>query len=301
MLASLWLGSQYRYLLALEDGELVGGLPIRLVRRLGFELVSLPKVRYADLLVKEGREKEVASAVSVWLSSRGGRVVRGYQVPEHSAIGAALPRGARWGAAGGGWWAELPSSFDEFLAQRPSQLKHLVEEPSRRLHRAGARFTTTPVNQVALALAEFRRLHRLRWGDEHPFLRTIDALAGVIPRAVEKGLFSINRLELDGASIAMCCNLQFGRLFAPWAQARDTSRHEWRGSGSVVMAEGIAAACTQGYRELDLWSGDEPYKQFWADRRRQIWEFSVGFPAVLSPLMVGLEHGQRRLRRGAHN
>jgi CelD/BcsL family acetyltransferase involved in cellulose biosynthesis len=298
MMSSLWADREQRtFLVAMDGDEVAGGLPLKVRHRLGIEFATLFVGQYADLLACPGREREVAAAIHGWIDRGGVRSLWFRLVPERAQVAAALPGGYDAAAVTVSPWTRLPLTFEDYLAGRPSKLRKLIAEPQRRLERAGAEFVVTPSGDVSRALDEFCRLHALRWGADAPFNRTIAALRGVIPDAVARGQFALHQLVLDGSPIATNLYLQFGNLFGYWAGARDPTRHEWRGSGTVLLARSIRLACEMGYSELDFWAGDEPYKRLWTDETRTLYDIRAGAPAFASLPMVRIERLARRARR----
>jgi CelD/BcsL family acetyltransferase involved in cellulose biosynthesis len=194
-------------------------------------------------------------------------------------------------------WTRLPETFEEYLATRPSELRNTLKKTNRRLDRAGVEFMGTTPNDVPRALDEFTRLHAMRWGADAPFSRTIDALRDVIPEAVARGHFALYQLVVDGSTIAIHSCHQFGNLFGFWAGARDPTRHEWRGSGTVLLAKSINRACEMGFTELDFGAGEDAYKQLWTDEVRTLCEIRSGVPAFASRAMVGTEVLARKARK----
>jgi CelD/BcsL family acetyltransferase involved in cellulose biosynthesis len=298
MMSSFWADRGGRTLLVVMDGDqLVGGLPLKIRRRLGIEFATLNVGQYADLLASPGRELEVAAAIQRWIARRGIRSLDFRPVPQQAQLVAALPGWYSATVAAVSPWTRLPQTFEDYLAERPSKLRKLIAEPQRRLERAGAEFVNTRSSDVPNALDEFYRLHVLRWGADAPFNRAINALRDAIPDAVARGQFAVHQLVLDGSAIASNLYLQFGNLFGYWVGARDPRRYEWRGSGTVLLAHSISVACGDGYAELDFWAGDEPYKRLWADESRTVYEIRSGAPAVASRAIVGMDLLARRTRR----
>ena len=72
--------------------------------------------------------------------------------------------------------------------------------------------------------------------------------------------------------------------------------HEWRGSGTMLLAHSINQACQMGVDELGLGTGDQQYKDLWTDEVRILCEIRSAVPGFASRAMVQTESLARRAR-----
>lgn len=143
-----------------------------------------------------------------------------------------------------------------------------VRRDRRRLERRGVvEAAIAGEDEFDEAFAALVQLHQLRWqgvgevgvfGDPAAlgFHRTA-ALA-----LLDAGWLSLGTLRLDGKIIA--CHYTFtcrGRLYN-YVGGFDTEYSHWS-PGTLLMAEGIAAAMAEGVRSFDFLRGREAYKYQW--------------------------------------
>jgi CelD/BcsL family acetyltransferase involved in cellulose biosynthesis len=298
MSSSVWVDcDDPTFVLAMDGDELVGGIPLRVRRRFGLEFARLQGGNCADLLTKPGREAEVTQAIRGWLASAP-RFLHFRPVLEHPRLLASLPGWHQTTPVEVSRWTRLPATFEEYLKARPSELRNTVRKTNRRLERAGVQFVITQPRDVPLALDEQNRLWAMRWGFDAPLPRSKNA-PDVIQKteAVARGQFALYQLVVDGFAIAIHSCYQLGNAFQFTVLSRDPTRHEWRGSGTMLLAHSINQACEMGFDELDFGTGNHQYKDLWTDEVRILCEIRSAVPGFASRAMVQTESLARRVRQ----
>ena len=264
-------------LLCLDAGELVGGAAFE-VDRVGRGPLSVQRVRtlgqgtlapdHLDLIAAPGRGDEVLERVVGWLRRPGSRLVDldGLAAGGRLAHALAADEVARLGAP----WAPLPEDAAAYLAERPGQLRSTISRSRKRLAKAGVTSRQVPADDAGPALEALARLHDGRWAGDSGFLDAWERFERAARRGIASGAVTVHELRTaEDEVIAVELDLVAGDRIAFYQAGRSTDR-DWRGAGSVLKADVIARAVTDGRHEYDLLRGDESYKSDWASQRREL-------------------------------
>jgi CelD/BcsL family acetyltransferase involved in cellulose biosynthesis len=148
------------------------------------------------------------------------------------------------------------------------------------------------------ALDRLAELHDSRWSEESSFLEGWKRFrAAAIAGAASDSVIIHELVSAEGDVIATELDLLSGNSLAFYQAGRRTER-EWRGSGSVLRADILQWACSQGFAEYDLLRGDESYKADWSDTQRQVVRCRMGVgPRGVS--LIQAARAQKGLRAGA--
>jgi CelD/BcsL family acetyltransferase involved in cellulose biosynthesis len=273
-------------LLCLDGDRLVGGAAfeedvlgrgpatVRRLRSLG-QGVLAPD--HLDVIALPGRDDEVVERVVGWLRRPGHRVVdlEGLAAGGRLARALAVHEIDRTGAP----WAPLPAAADDYLAGLPGSLRSTIARSRKRLVKAGGAMRDVEPDDAERALDDLARLHDQRWADESAFLAAWARFRAAARVGLERGEVRIREaVDPDGVVVATELDLVVADRVAFYQAGRSTER-EWRGVGSVVKADVIAAAVARGAAEYDLLRGDEGYKSDWATRRRELVRIRFGVGA----------------------
>lgn len=277
-LRSWWLegvaGPRPRYVLVVDDGQLVGGVPLEEHRRAGMSRLQFIGSRnlaadHLDLVAAPGHETTVVDSLTGWFGRRGSHLFDlGGLVPS-SRISKTLPGTVHVEPQAVARWSPLPRTFDEYMSGRPPALRSTLRKRGKRLTRAGATYRTVDVAGLDQALVDLRRLHGGRWGKESAFLPDFDRFSAAARVGVERGEMSIHVLAVDGIVIATSFCFQVAGVVSFYQSGRDLDR-QWNGAGTVLKAMVIESACKAGFRAIDLLRGPEAYKREWADESRSV-------------------------------
>jgi len=268
-LRSWWLegvaGPRPRFVLVVDDGQLIGGVPLEEHRRMGMSRLQFIGSRnlaadHLDLVAAPGRETTVVDSLTGWFGRRGSRLFDlGGLVPS-SRVSKTLPGTVHVEPQAIAPWTPLPRTFDEYLSGRP---------PALLSTRAGATYRTVDVAGFDQALLDLRRLHGGRWGRESAFLPEFDRFSAAARVGVERGEMRVHVLAVDGIVIAISFCFQVAGVVSFYQSGRDLDR-QWNGAGTVLKAMVIESACNAGVRAIDLLRGPEAYKREWADESRPV-------------------------------
>ena len=171
-------------------------------------------------------------------------------------------------------YLELPASFEALLASRSRNFRRQWRNSMNRLGRDGDVSFRVVGGDLELdeAFEQLVRLHRARWGEGRGSFRTERYVA--FHRRLSRALLDedsllLGLLEVDGTPIAARYDfLHAGKVWS-FQGGREPALEHGR-PGTVAMWLGIAWAIEQGYREYDLLSGAEAYKDRWATGRRAL-------------------------------
>jgi CelD/BcsL family acetyltransferase involved in cellulose biosynthesis len=136
----------------------------------------------------------------------------------------------------------------------------------------GFRIEVAPPEQAQAAMADFLRLHRLRWEAEGgsygiPPGRAEAFHLALAPRLAARGWLRLYRLLVGDAALAAVYAIELGRRFYYYQSGYDPA---WaaRSPGFVLVGRTVEDAYERGLTDYDFLRGEEAYKLDWtADRR----------------------------------
>jgi CelD/BcsL family acetyltransferase involved in cellulose biosynthesis len=275
-LRSWWLegvaGPGARFVLVLDGDDLIGGVALEEDRPLGIPRlrpIGLPLgADQLDLVALPGREEDAAEALGEWLREHPARVIDLVGCYEHTRLVSVLPR-PRIEVVDVAPWTPLLSSFSDYLALRPGQLRSQIDRPRRRLRREGASHRLVEPAEAGRALADLRRLHAQVFGPASLFLPVFDRFARAAPPGIARGELVMHEFVVDDRTVAVNVCFEVAERLSYYQVGRDLDRR-WRGSGTALMAHCVEHAIEAGCREFDLMRGSEGYKRLWADETRDV-------------------------------
>jgi CelD/BcsL family acetyltransferase involved in cellulose biosynthesis len=263
--------------LCLDGDELVGGAAFE-VDVLGRGPLRIERVRclgqgplapdHLDVVAAPGRRPDVVRAVVGWLRRPGTRVVDLDGLAADGALARVLGRYeiSRTAAP----YAPLPGDADAYVAARPGQLRSTVSRSRKRLVKAGGTVRRVGPDDAGRALDDLARLHDDRWAEDSGFLAAWDRFRAAASAGLQDGAVVIHEaVDADGTVVATELDVRSGPILGFYQAGRSTDR-EWRGVGSVVKADVVAWAISEGLTEYDLLRGDERYKADWATEEREV-------------------------------
>jgi CelD/BcsL family acetyltransferase involved in cellulose biosynthesis len=275
------LGEGDLWLLAWHDeGRLVAIAPLYLhrdgagLRR--FDLVGCVEVSdYLDLIVEQGREQAVYSALLDWLHSDacpGWDVTGLCNLAETSLTHRLLPELA----AGRGLEAvttledvcpliQLPDSFETYLQEILSKKqRHEVRRKLRRIEEeATVRwYVVDSTSDLSQEIDAFVRLHRLSKQEKHGFMtEEMEAFFRAIMQTLHAaGWLHLAFIEVNGAkAAAMLSFIYDGRLLV-YNSGYDPASYAELSPGIALTTRVIEDAIQRGLRVFDFLQGNEVYK-----------------------------------------
>jgi len=308
-------GSELRACAFHRDGQLVGLVPARLRRHYYRRTLPFRRLEllgsgereadeiasdYIGMIVAAGHEHDVAEAFVAALAAgklgrwdelvftrmHAGAIATRALILALRQLGSAielLPQGLCY-------HAELPASWDEYLAALPSRHRYVVRRSLRELEAfSGGDYELHCVADRAeldRGIDILIELHRERWSSDGQ-RGVLDSPAfhafhqAVMPRLLDRGALQLCWLEVRGAPIAALYSIVWnGRIyFYQSGRAMDLPAKLKPGIASHALA--IQRAIAEGMREYDFLAGDARYKEQLATASRELVELRVVRPRSL--------------------
>jgi len=257
-----------RFVMALEDSRLVGGLPIVIDRFSGIRRCRLLGgalgAHDLDLVLVPGHPRPRAGGLIDSIRGVADLVDLG-GLPDASLVSSLLPPRASLAEIGTSAAARLSGTFEEYLERRSSSDRREIRRLERRWLERGAVYRCTTDGDVERATAELQRLYELRWGrDPHRSQFAVAASAGVA-----RGEAAYHELLVGERVVASLFSFELGDRSVHYRMAREMGP-DTSGIGSVLRAMAIRRACEMGKRELDLGPGVIETKSSWCDEERPV-------------------------------
>lgn len=304
-----------------EDGTLAGILPLGesvdraggvRVARWGFLGDVWVGSDYLDVIAPRGREDEIAELFTEHLAAKADRfdVLELLDLPEGSRLGARVLERFSPGAlratrtsrylcpvvrVEGDFGAYLKvvgraenlARRKKWLATQPGFAIDRVEEPKG----------------VAAALAEFFRLHALRWekdggsqGIHGPKVRAFHRDATAL--LAQDGMLRLYTLRIGATALASVYGIVLGDKFYYYQSGYDP---EWarRSVGLVLLGETLADAFREGRAAFELLRGSEPYKLEWSNAHRRTEAVQIVRRTAGGAARLGTSEGMRAIKAQA--
>ena len=262
-----------------EAGQLLGLAPWfieteddqRLLATIGCDEVS----DYLDIIIARGAEERVLSALTDYLRNVGIDADCFYfcNMPADSPARLLWP--ALLGAAGFSTKIEqqevcpridLPSHWEDYLAQLNKKQRHELRRKIRRLEAATDAVSVHSVTEEATVDLELPRFFDLM-ADSDPAKAAFVAdpanreFFRVISRAAaQNGWLQLNFLTIDGEDCAAYFNFRYGDELLVYNSGLRAGRYSTHSPGIVLLAYLIQDAIAAGIRTIDFLRGDETYK-----------------------------------------
>lgn len=274
-------------------GELVGLMPLclsrvrvagRSIRRLSFLGETHVGSDYLDLVAPRGREEQAASlfAQAIWRARAGWDLLELLDLDQDSPT----VRVFRDTFARQGWRFELRERFtcpfevfppgirfDQFL-QRTGRRENFLRRWKWLSRQPGylLELSTTP-GQLATPMAEFFRLHALRWAPQGGSMGIKGAGVEAFHRdaseyLAERGMLRLYTLKLGATALASVYGIVHRKKFIYFQSGFDPGWAQ-RSVGLVLVGETFRQAIESGLYEYDFLRGTEPYKADWTTQERR--------------------------------
>jgi CelD/BcsL family acetyltransferase involved in cellulose biosynthesis len=299
-LRTWWLdavaGSKPEFVLFVEEGRLIGGLPVEVRRR----VLGVPIYQFCgsgrlcpdhlDVLAAPGRTDAVAQALRDWWNDAGSRVLDLDGLVENSLL-EDIFGSARASVVDTAPWDVLPATADEYVATLPSRFRKNLRKAQKRFAASGIVHRRLSGAEVDAGLREYVALQHRR-GDREELLREMPRIA----RAVRNGLavdeVHLDVLEAAGETVAIRISFEVAGALRAYQSARLLD-HELRDAGTVLLVEAIRLAIEGGCHEFDLLRGSEPYKRVYVRRTRMVMRLQSASGARGAAVLAALSAGRR--------
>jgi CelD/BcsL family acetyltransferase involved in cellulose biosynthesis len=168
---------------------------------------------------------------------------------------------------------ELPGSWDDYLLQIPSKLRHEIRRKAKKLEaEAGPYRIETATGETLLPLLDrFVELHRMSEGPKGVFMvpgmeiffrRLGEALC-------ERGVFRLTFIRAGGVLAAGTIGFVFEGTYSLYNSAFDRAWQQLA-PGMVLVAEDIRLAIEEGCGVFDFLKGDYAYKYRFGAAKRSV-------------------------------
>jgi CelD/BcsL family acetyltransferase involved in cellulose biosynthesis len=168
---------------------------------------------------------------------------------------------------------ELPSTWDDYLMQIPSKLRHEIRRKAKKLEAdAGPFRIETASGETLLPLLDrFVELHRMSEGPKGVFMVPgMEIFFRRLGQALcERGVFRLSFIRVNGELAAGTIGFVFQGTYSLYNSAFD---REWQqlAPGMVLVAEDVREAIGERCAVFDFLKGDYPYKYRFGARKRSI-------------------------------
>ncbi len=277
-LRSWWLtgtaGARRRFLLAVDDDRLLGGLALDERAWSGLEIFHMMGSGHLcpdhmDLIAAPGEEDVTIGLLRSWFQRPGGRLVDLTGVPAHSWLVEALPAPVRCVPFAVAPWSPLPDDAETYFAGLSSQLRRNIRRASTRLITEGAHHRSHRGPSVVESIKTLRTMHEAQWGGRSRFLSEFDRFAAACRLGAGVDEVAVHELANDETVISTLVSFEVAGRVSLYQSAR-LMEPRWRNAMSVLLNAVISDACDRGFSEVDFLRGEESYKDGFAPRRREL-------------------------------
>jgi CelD/BcsL family acetyltransferase involved in cellulose biosynthesis len=243
-----------------QDIVAVKGRELEVIQALLDYLVDVPNWKTFDLPSVPG-DSPTLQAITTAAEGKGYRVGR-----TESAVAPA---------------AELPKSWDDFLAALPKKHRHELRRKIRKLEAAGEvrQVIVSEVQGLEEQVEDFLRLMGNTNEEKAAFL-TPDRrqfFHRLAAEAAKRGALKLSFLELDGSRLAACLIFDFAGVYLLYNSGYDPARSDLS-VGLINKAFAVREAIETGRHRFDFLKGAERYKYSLGGQDRAIYRILVTRP-----------------------
>lgn len=195
----------------------------------------------------------------------------------------------------GTWYEETTGlSFADYVAARPSELRHTWQRKRRRIERSGRLRKTfvTGTGGLEAAIADYQAIYAASWKPAEEFPDFIPAL---IRLAAALGALRLGICHVDAEPAAAQFWLVWKGRAVIYKLAHD-KRFDDLSLGTLLTMDMVerVLTCDRPY-EINLGRGDDPYKKSWLPKRRERWGIIASNPRTPRGLAFGLKRETAKL------
>jgi CelD/BcsL family acetyltransferase involved in cellulose biosynthesis len=173
---------------------------------------------------------------------------------------------------------DLPPTWEEYLAQIPSKLRHEIRRKAKKLEaETGPFHVETATDESLLPLLDrFVELHRMSEGPKGVFMVPgMEIFFRRLGQAFcERGVFRLTFIRVRDELAAGTIGFSFEGTYSLYNSAFDR-RWQQLAPGMVLVAEDIRQAIEEGCSVFDLLKGDYAYKYRFGARKRLVKRLAV--------------------------
>jgi CelD/BcsL family acetyltransferase involved in cellulose biosynthesis len=168
---------------------------------------------------------------------------------------------------------ELPATWDDYLAQIPSKLRHEIRRKAKKLETETGPFTVETATEETLLplLDRFVELHRMSEGPKGVFM--VPGMEIFFRRLgqtfCQRGAFRLTFIRVRDELAAGTIGFSFGGTYSLYNSAFDRTWQQLA-PGMVLVAEDVRQAIEEGCVVFDFLKGDYAYKYRFGPRKRLV-------------------------------
>lgn len=267
-------GQALRVLALREAGRLVGIVPLSIApageRQVARFSSYLEVTDYQDIVARAGRERDVWQAAMAYITQQG------WPLDLHNIPGASptmaffveLAQDPAYSVVTGiedvcPLINPLPADFEAYLASLGKKDRHELRRKLRRLlGNADAGVAVTwEVDDLARAMDDFVRLHRLSSADKDQFMtpRMVGFFSDLARTCLEHGWLRLGFITVRGVPVSTIMAFEYGDWFGLYNSGYDPE-YEYLSVGLLLKALAIEFAIKTGKTCYDFLQGSERYK-----------------------------------------
>lgn len=174
---------------------------------------------------------------------------------------------------------QLPTSWDEYLAQLDRKNRHEIRRKWRKLEQVDQHrfFQISQPEELPDAFDNFTRLHQLSsvnkaefWTAEHR-----DFFKELLSSTLSVGWLRLYFLEINQEVVASMLGFVYGQRFYLYNSGYNPQVYPEISTGSILTAHTIQAAIGEGLAVYDFLRGDEPYKFRFGATSEPVWDITI--------------------------
>ncbi|MET0116120.1 MAG: GNAT family N-acetyltransferase [Sedimenticola sp.] len=169
----------------------------------------------------------------------------------------------------GNWYLPCKGmTFDQYISERPSQLKNTLQRKRRQFDRLpGSRLEIyTDLSEVEYAVSAFNNVYERSWKRPEPYPKFIDGLARLCS---ERGWLRLGIAWLEDKPIAAQLWIVSGKTASIYKLAYDED-YQRLSAGTILSAYLMEYVLdVDKVAEVDYLTGDDEYKSQWMSHRRE--------------------------------
>lgn len=172
-------------------------------------------------------------------------------------------------------WIDLQGlDWDSYIASRSRNFRQQLRQRERRIReRHEVAIRTATADTLELDLAHFFSLHERRWQSRGISSLKTPGVVGFLQdfsaAAMDRGWLRLRLLEVDGAPAAAFLGWHIGGAYAFYQSGFDPALASLS-VGTLLMADTVREAITEGAIEFDMLIGDEAYKRRFTNSEREV-------------------------------
>ncbi len=299
-----WADESSRFVLVLDHGELVGGLPVQQRRRFRHPHVSGSRPgfvagigAYFDIVHRQEASAAVAEQIQGWFDRQGLCTFSFDGLLEDAELIGALRGPHRVAPQVGVPWIELGGDFDAYLATRSANFRKNLRRVARRYGESNdVQYRQVALSEMEASVADFSRLHEAQFPGSYGPHRDLDRFREMIVAGATRGEMGVDGLwSADGPAVALVTYFQMNGVLRGLEIARDQDR-EWDDAGTYLLLRLLQSAFERGLKAFDFGPGDHVYKSRFANSRHQLVTVEGARPRWASGLVLSSQDWVGRAR-----